>query len=127
MNKTIIKTDKAPLPSGTYSQAIKAGELLFVSGQLPIDPSTGEIISDEATAQLRQCFKNIQHICEEAGTSLDNAVKINIYYTDPNVSDVINSVMAELFQEPYPARIRLKVAGLSKNAKVEMDGIFVCH
>ncbi len=126
MIRTIIKTEKAPTPAGTYSQAVKASGLLFVAGQLPVKPGVEGLVSEDPVMQLKQCFENIQNICLEAGTSLDNAVKINVYYTELAVSDAINGVMEELFHAPYPARIRVKVAGLSRNAKVEIDGVFTC-
>lgn len=126
MKKKPILTNKAPTPFGTYSQAIKCNDLLFVSGQLPIKEGCTEIISDDVVEQTSQCFKNIQNICNAAGSNLNDAVKINVYYTDIAASENLNQVMEEFFHEPYPARIRVKVAGLSKNAKVEIDGIFLC-
>lgn len=127
MIRKIIKTEKSPLPFGLYSQAIQTGNLLFVSGQLPIEPGKTEIIGDLPEAQLRQCFENIKNICLEANTCLDNAIKINVYYTDFSVSNILDAVMKDFFQAPYPARIRVKVAGLSKNAMVEIDGVFICQ
>ncbi len=124
--KMHITTQKAPQPFGTYSQAVKCENLLFVSGQLPIATNDTKIISDDPIAQIRQCFENLKAICEEAGASLNDAVKINVYYTEIVVSDKLNDVMNEFFEAPYPARIRVKVAGLSKEAKVEIDGVFAC-
>ncbi len=122
----MILTTRAPKPFGSYSQAIKFAELLFISGQLPIKEGTQEIISEDPIEQLYQCFENIKNICEAAGTDMNQALKINVYYTDSDVSDNLNNVMENLFTEPYPARIRIRVAGLSKNAKVEIDGVFIC-
>ena len=121
-----ILLQNTPKPSGTYSHAVKYNGMLFVSGQLPTDPQTLQIVSNDTSEQIRQCFKNIEQICLGSGTSLDLAIKINVYYTDITVSNCINAVMEEFFKEPYPARIRLQVAGLSKGAKVEIDGIFAC-
>lgn len=112
---------------GTYSHAVKANGFLFVSGQLPISPDTNELISEDPISQIKQCFDNIKAICESAGIRLQNALKINVYYTDMAVSENINAVMEQYFSAPYPARIRVKVAGLSRNAKVEIDGVFLCQ
>lgn len=111
---------------GTYSPAVKANGFLFVSGQLPVSPSTNELISEDPASQIKQCFDNLKSICESAGVKLENAVKINVYYTEIAVSENLNAVMEQYFSAPYPARIRVKVAGLSKNAKVEIDGVFLC-
>ena len=121
-----IETKNAPLPFGTYSQAVRTGDLLFVSGQLQIRPNEKTIISDDPKTQLKQCFQNIKSICEAANFTLGDAVKINVYYTDLAVSENLNEVMEGFFNAPYPARIRVKVAGLSLNAKVEIDGVFSC-
>lgn len=121
-----IFSNKAPKPFGTYSHATKANGLMFISGQLPISPETNELISDNSIDQIQQCFENIKTICDDAGVSLQNALKINVYYTDFEVSENLNAVMKKYFNEPYPARIRVKVVGLSKNAKVEIDGVFLC-
>ena len=126
-NKTHIFTPNALEPFGTYSQAVKVGDLLFVSGQLPIKKGDTDVVSDDPVEQLYQCFDNLKNICKAANSSLSQAVKINIYYTDIEVSNNLNTVMEDLFTEPYPARIRVQVAGLSKNAKVEIDGVFTCH
>lgn len=125
--KTEIKSDKAPQPFGTYSQAIKTGNLLFVSGQLPIKVGENNLVSEDPKEQLIQCFENIKHICETAKTSLNDAVKLNIYYTDQIISDILNETMEILFSKPYPARIRVTVADLSRGAKVEIDGVFLCQ
>ena len=121
-----VFSNNSPQPMGTYSHAVKANGFLFVSGQLPVSPNTNELVSEDHIAQIKQCFDNIKSICESAGTKMENAVKINVYYTDIAVSDNINNVMEQYFSAPYPARIRVKVAGLSKNAKVEIDGVFLC-
>ena len=123
-NKIITKTDKAPLPFGLYSQAVRAGDFLYISGQLPVDTKTGELISHNPHDQIKQCLLNLKAICEASGFNMDQAVKINVYYTDLAVSEALDSVMKDYFKPPYAARIRVKVAGLSRNALVEMDGVF---
>lgn len=125
--KIEIKSDKAPQPFGAYSQAIKSGNLLFVSGQLPIKIGETNLVSQDPKEQLIQCFENIKNICEAAQSSLNDAVKLNVYYTDQTISDISNEVMEGLFSKPYPARIRVRVAALSRNAKVEIDGVFLCQ
>lgn len=125
--KIEIKTDQAPLPFGTYSQAVRVGNLLFVSGQLPMKAGEMNLISENPKEQLLQCFENIKNICLKAGANLNDAVKINVYYTNQAISDILNEVMEDLFSKPYPARVRIKVAGLSRNAKVEIDGVFLCQ
>lgn len=127
MTMVHIFSETAPKPMGTYSHAIKANGFLFISGQLPISPGTNELVSEDPIAQIKQCFDNVKTICESAGTKLQNALKINVYYTDADVSENINAVMEQYFSAPYPARIRVKVAGLSRNAKVEIDGVFLCQ
>jgi reactive intermediate/imine deaminase len=126
MGITHISSSDAPQPTGTYSQAVKANEFLFVSGQLPISPATNELVSEDPIAQIKQCFENIKAICKSGGAKLENAIKIDVYYADVTVSENINSVMSQYFSAPYPARIRVKVAALSKNSKVEIDGVFLC-
>ena len=122
--KKIIVTDKAPLPFGLYSQAVIAGDFLYISGQLPVDPKTSELVSNDPRDQIKQCLLNLKNICEASGFNLNQAVKINVYYTDLAVTNALDSIMKEYFTEPYAARIRVKVAGLSRNALVEMDGVF---
>ncbi len=122
-----IYSEKAPKPMGTYSQAVMANGFLFVSGQLPFSLDTSELISEDPASQIRQCFENIKAICESGGAKIEHALKINVYYTDIGVSECLNDIMGEYFAPPYPARIRVKVAGLSRNAKVEIDGVFLCQ
>ncbi len=123
MAKIVIHTDKAPAAIGAYSQAIRAGNTVYVSGQLPINPATGELVSDDFAEQAHQMFKNMQAIIEEAGGNFDNVVKVNAFLTDLSNFATFNSIMAEYFAEPFPARAAIGVAGLPKNAHVEAECI----
>ncbi|GLS87139.1 RutC family protein y4sK [Cypionkella aquatica] len=118
-----VSTSAAPAAIGPYSQAIAAGGLLFVSGQLPIDPATGEFPSADAVDQMRQCLRNIAAIAEAAGASLSDVVKTTIYVTDLSRFAEINAGYAEAFAAPYPARATVEVAALPKGAAVEVDAI----
>lgn len=120
---TIVKTDKAPAAIGPYSQAYKAGGLLFVSGQIPIDPATGDFNSSDAVDQLRQCLANIAAIAEAAGTSLDRTVKTTVLLTDLSVFGAINEAYGQAFREPYPARACYEVSALPRGAKVEVEAV----
>lgn len=123
MNKTAIKTATAPAAIGTYSQAIRAGETVYVSGQIPLDPDSGQLVKGEISAQIDQVFRNLKAVAEAAGTSLDNAVKINVYLTDLKHFSAVNEIMKNYFKEPYPARAALGVASLPLGAQVEADAI----
>lgn len=123
MAKTIIQTDQAPAAIGTYSQAVKAGHLLFVSGQIPLVPDSMELVSESFSEQATQCFKNLKAICEAAGSSLDNIVKLNISMTDLSNFATVNEVMAEFFQAPYPARAAVGVSSLPKAVQIEIEAI----
>ena len=123
MPKIIITTDQAPRAIGTYSQAIKAGNTIWLSGQIPLDPVSGEIVSDNIDAQIRQVFANLSAVITAAGGSLANVVKLNVYLTDLVNFPVVNEVMAELFQQPYPARAAIGIASLPRGARVEIDGV----
>lgn len=122
MNKEVISTEKAPSAIGPYSQGIKIGDMVFTSGQIPINPQTGELITDikEAT---RQSLNNVKAILEEAGTSLENAVKISVFVKDINDFSVINEVYAEFFGENPPARSLVEVARLPKDSVIEIEAI----
>lgn len=122
MNKEVISTKKAPAAIGPYSQGIKVGDMVFTSGQIPINPETGELISDirEAT---KQSLNNVKAILEEAGTSLDNAVKIGVFVKDMNDFVTINEVYSEFFGENPPARSLVEVARLPKDAVIEIEAI----
>ena len=123
MNKTPIHSDKAPAAIGTYSQAIRTGNLVFLSGQIPLDPSTMEIVDGDFEARARRVFDNLRAVAEAAGGSLDQIVKLTIYLTDLDNFAAVNATMADYFQEPYPARAALGVASLPKGADVEAEGI----
>ncbi|WP_413990754.1 RidA family protein [Labrys okinawensis] len=118
-----IDTNLAPAAIGPFSQAIQVGNLLFVSGQLPIDPATGEFNSEDAVAQAEQCLANVKAIAAAAGTSLANAVKTTVLLTDLGQFAEINKVYAGFFGEPYPARACYQVAALPKGAKVEIEAV----
>lgn len=127
MSKQIIFTDAAPAAVGPYSQAIIAphGKTVYLSGQIGLDPKTGELVSDNFEAQVRQCFSNMTAVIEEAGGTLENIVKINLYLTDLSKFASVNAMMAEVLSEPYPARSTLGVASLPKNAQFEIEAILV--
>ncbi|CCD06104.1 TPA: RidA family protein [Legionella pneumophila] len=120
-----INTKLAPKAIGTYSQAIKSGEIVFLSGQIPLDPETMQICSDDIKLQITQVLENLSAVCEEAGGSLGNIAKLNVYLTDLSHFPLINEAMSRYFSEPYPARAAIEVSALPKGAKVEMDGILV--
>ncbi len=123
--KQIISTPRAPKAVGTYSQAVKAGNVVFLSGQIGLVPETGNMISDNVEAQIRQVFQNLQAVIEAAGGTFANVVKLTIYLTDMGNFAKVNELMATFFSEPYPARAAVGVASLPKNALVEMDAILV--
>ena len=124
MNKRVaIATERAPAAIGTYSQAIKAGKLLFVSGQIPLHPATMALVEGGIEAQARQAFENLSEIAKAAGASLEQAVKINISMFELADFAAVNAIMAEFFSEPYPARACVQVAGLPKNALIEIEAI----
>lgn len=120
---TEIKTEKAPAAVGPYSQARKVGDLLFVSGQLPIDPATAKFVSDDAVAQIRQCLENIAAIAEAAGTSLSNTVKTTILVTNLGGFSDLNAAYAAFFSAPFPARATFEVSALPMGAKVEVEAL----
>lgn len=123
MNKTAINTQNAPAAIGTYSQAIQVGNFVFVSGQIPLNPETGELIEGDISQQIDQVFKNLKAVAEAAGASLQNAVKITVYLTDLSHFATVNEIMNGYFEQPYPARAALGVASLPKGAAVEADAI----
>ena len=122
-NRAVISTAAAPSAIGPYSQAVKVGNTVWISGQIPLDPATMEIVSGGIEAETRQVFANLQAIADAAGGSLDSSVKINISLTDLSNFQVVNAVMAEVFNEPYPARACVQVAALPKGVQVEIDAI----
>ncbi len=123
MSKQIIHSDNAPAAIGPYSQAIKVGQFVFLSGQIPLVPATMEIVEGDFAARARQVFANLKAVAEEAGGSLNDAVKITVYLTDLGNFAAINEVMAEFCDEPYPARAAVQVAALPKGVDVEADAI----
>ncbi len=118
-----IHTDQAPAAIGPYSQAVRAGELLFLSGQIPLDPASGELVGGEIDAQITQAFDNLEAVARAAGGDLAHCVKINVYLTDLEDFSRVNAAMAERFAEPYPARAAVGVAALPKGAAVEVEAI----
>jgi len=125
MPKTIIRTDRAPQAIGTYSQAVRVGDTLYLSGQIPLVPETMALVTGDMEAQIRQVFDNLAAVAEAAGGSLADLVKLNVYLTDLDHFPLVNQVMASYFREPYPARAAIGVAALPKGAAVEMDGILI--
>jgi len=125
MSKQIIKTDDAPQAIGTYSQAVKVGNTVYLSGQIPLVPATMEMVEGDIRAQITRVFDNLAAVAEESGGSLQDIVKLNVFLTDLSNFPVVNEVMAEFFNEPYPARAAVGVAALPKDAAVEMDAIMV--
>ena len=121
--KEIISTDKAPQAIGTYSQAVKVGSTVYLSGQIPLVPETMDIVDGDIEVCIRQVFDNLTAVARAAGGDLSDIVKLNIFLTDLSHFPLVNQVMAEYFQEPYPARAAIGVAALPKGAEVEMDGI----
>ena len=123
MKRTPIHSDKAPAAIGPYSQAVRAGDLVFLSGQIPLDPATGELVGGDFEARARRVFENMKAVAEAAGGSLDQAVKVTIFLTDLDRFAAVNKVMAEFFNEPYPARAAVGVAALPKGADVEAEAV----
>jgi reactive intermediate/imine deaminase len=122
--KNKIETDDAPKALGTYSQAIEAGNTIYLSGQIPLDPKTMKLVEGNEN-QIRQVFKNIQAVCESSEVSLNEIVKLNVYLSDLSVFSLVNEVMKELFSEPYPARAAIQVAKLPLDSLIEVEGIIV--
>jgi len=122
MSRTPINTDKAPAAIGPYSQAIRHNDTVYISGQIPLDPATGEIV-EGIDAQIRQVFANLKAVAEAAGTDLSQALKVTVFLTDLGNFARVNEVMEEFFAQPYPARAAIEVAGLPKGADVEADAV----
>ena len=125
MKKDIIKTDKAPQAIGTYSQAVKVGDTVYLSGQIPLVPETMALEMGDMRAQIRRVFDNLAAVAQAAGGSLRDVAKLNVFLTDLANFPLVNEVMAQYFQEPYPARAAVGVAALPKGAAVEMDAVMV--
>jgi len=121
--KKQVNTSLAPTAIGPYSQGVIAGNLLFVSGQIPLNPSDGSLVSDSLESQANQVFKNLRAIIQEAGTSFEHVLKLTIYLTDLENFAAVNKVMENYFNEPYPARATVEVSRLPKDVEVEIDAI----
>ena len=123
MTRKTIQTDRAPQAIGTYSQAVRTGNTVYMSGQIPLVPDTMELVSGDMDAQIRRVFDNLAAVAEAAGGSLADVVKLNVFLTDLGHFALVNEIMAEYFREPYPARAAVGVAALPKGAQVEMDAV----
>lgn len=125
MSRSVIHTDRAPAAIGTYSQAVRSGDTVYMSGQIPLDPATMELVDGGIEAQTRRVFDNLAAVAEASGGSLANLVKLNVYLTDLGNFPVINQVMADYFSEPYPARAAVGISALPKGSMVEIEGVLV--
>jgi reactive intermediate/imine deaminase len=125
MSREIIRTDHAPKAIGPYSQAVRAGGTVYLSGQIPLDPATGELVTGDIRAQTERVFRNVSAVCEAAGGSLSKLVRVGIYLTDLKNFAAVNAVMSEFCNEPYPARSTVEVSGLPRGAEVEIDAVLV--
>jgi reactive intermediate/imine deaminase len=125
MSRTIIHTEHAPKAIGPYSQAVRAGQTVYLSGQIPLDPVIGELVGGDITAQTRRVFENLTAVCTAAGGSLADVVRIGIYLADLGDFAAVNAVMAEYCKPPYPARSTIGVSALPRGARVEVDAIMV--
>jgi reactive intermediate/imine deaminase len=125
MTRSVIKTDKAPQAIGPYSQAIKAGDTVYLAGQIPLVPETMTLVAGDMRAQISRVFENLAAVAKASGGSLQDVVKLNVYLTDLGHFPLVNEVMAQYFREPYPARAAVGVAALPKGAAVEMDAVMV--
>ncbi|WP_346796898.1 RidA family protein [Halomonas sp. Bachu 37] len=124
-NKAVINTEKAPAAIGPYSQAVKAGNTVYLSGQIPLDPASMTIVSEDFEAQARQVFRNMQAVCEEAAGSLSDIVKLNLYLVDLDNFAIVNRVMEEFFTAPFPARAAVGVKALPKASQVEAEAVMI--
>ncbi|MEM7292715.1 MAG: RidA family protein [Pseudomonadota bacterium] len=125
MPRQIISTDQAPSAIGTYSQAVRTGDTVYISGQIPLDPATMEVVDGDIEAMIRRVFDSLKAICEASGGGMSDIVKLTIYLTDLSNFPKVNEVMAEYFAQPYPARAAVGIAALPKGVQVEMDAIMV--
>ncbi|MCB1863848.1 MAG: Rid family detoxifying hydrolase [Chromatiales bacterium] len=123
MSRITIQTDRAPAAIGTYSQAVRAGDTVYLSGQIPLDPATMQMVAGPIEVHIRRVFDNLAAVAEAAGARLSDAVKLNVYLPDLNNFAAVNTVMAEYFEQPYPARAAVGVAALPKGARVEVDAV----
>lgn len=127
MTRAVIKTDKAPQAIGTYSQAVKVGNVVYFAGQIPLVPETMALENGDMRAQIRRVFENLNAVARASGGGLQDLVKLNVYLTDLGHFPLVNEVMAQYFREPYPARAAVGVAALPKGAAVEMDAVMVLN
>ena len=125
MPRTAIHSDRAPAAIGPYSQATRTGNLVFFSGQIPLDPVTGELVGGDIAAQTRRAFDNLKAVCEAAGGTMDDIARVGLYLTDLSQFAAVNAVMGEYFAQPYPARSTIEVPGLPKGAAFEVDALMV--
>ena len=123
MSREIIATENAPQAIGTYSQAVKVGSTVYLSGQIPLDPKSMQVAAEDMQGQIRQVFDNLQAVAQAAGGSLNKFVKLNVFLTDLNHFPLVNEIMSEYFTQPYPARAAIGVASLPRDVGVEMDAI----
>lgn len=125
MSKQSIHTEHAPKAIGPYSQAVRSGNTVYLSGQIPLDPATGELVQGDIATMTRRVFENLRAVCEAAGGSLQQVVRVGIYLTDLGQFAAVNAVMAEVFPQPFPARSTIQVSALPKGAVVEVDAVLV--
>lgn len=125
MSREPISTPRAPAAIGPYSQAVRAGGTVYLSGQIPLDPATGELVQADITTEARRVFDNLQAVCEAAGGSMDDVARVGIYLTDLSDFAAVNAVMADYFRAPYPARSTIQVSALPRGARVEVDAVLV--
>lgn len=123
MSKVAIQTSAAPAAIGTYSQAVRSGTTVWLSGQIPLDPGTGQLVSGDIEVQIRRVFENLRAVAEASGGSLAHLLKLNVYLTDLGHFAKVNQIMAEFVPEPYPARAAVQVSALPRGAEIEMDGV----
>ncbi|WP_133468045.1 RidA family protein [Paraglaciecola marina] len=123
MSKSVIHTDKAPQAIGTYSQAVKSGTTVYLSGQIPLVPETMEVISEDFEEQAHQVFKNIQAVCQAAGGTVNDLAKVNIFLIDLSKFAMVNEIMSQYFDQPYPARAAVQISALPKAVQIEIDGV----
>lgn len=125
MSRSIVHTDEAPAAIGTYSQAVKVGNTVYLSGQIPLDPKTMTLVNDTIEAEIHQVFKNLRAVASAAGGTLADVVKLNIYLTDLGHFAKVNEIMSQYFQPPYPARAAIGIGSLPRGCRMEADGVLV--
>lgn len=125
MAREIIQTDQAPSAIGPYSQAVRVGDTVYLSGQIPLDPGTGLLVEGDIAVQARRAFDNLRAVCEAAGGSLDRVVRLGLYLTNLDHFATVNAVMGDLFRAPYPARSTVQVSALPRGAQFEVDAVMV--